>query len=394
MFILVVYTCSIAMETCHPPQRRNTTAALAAPAETMATSQRTVTHTERDINPDIASQRKPSITVAAPPVTVTPTQLHPSYLQDRILGEEHRYSRSRVQRTAGTEDLQARGVFMTLCDNLGITERKHRQHIKDKTAREIRIRWARNDPTVTQEHRFALDHWIKGSDITDMSSQGVTAQALAEVGVRFDQITRCKWGAHDLLVLGAKWENLVSMGFQPRDIVEDRAKNGPVVLRDMYAVDFDKLQYSFGLTIDEAVLQLGFIVEDFAVLGMDWGKMVSKGLHPAHLDRMGATPKRCADVLCTDIATVQAFIAAEEEMDTVPTVHRAANPNSKYAEATDNRAPGIDSAGHRSTDDSLSNDARRGGGWNSRPVSKLRNTALRGTARRSTMISSSAYGYK
>jgi hypothetical protein len=87
--------------------------------------------------------------------------------------------------------------------------------------------------------------------------------------------------------MGGNWQEAIAMGFTPMHIRNDRVKSGPNVLVDVpFKLDWDMMERTMGITIDEAVFELDFSTADFAVFGETVRSLVRRGFAPVHVRKM------------------------------------------------------------------------------------------------------------
>lgn len=154
--------------------------------------------------------------------------------------------------------------------------------------RDLRIRLSMDDPSMSVAHRTAHQLFVTGRSVSELRGAGVTALHLQEVGVTYNEWSRqCGLGVRDLVFLEAEWQHIVRMGFLPTHIVQNRDQAGPVVLAgDPLNVTMDMLEENLGLTVDEAVCEIGFSAADFGVLGETFGSLCKRGFTPEHITHM------------------------------------------------------------------------------------------------------------
>jgi hypothetical protein len=154
--------------------------------------------------------------------------------------------------------------------------------------RDLKVRLCMNDPLISEEHRMAHRLYVTGKPIAELRAAGIEAVHLSEIGVTYDDWSQCcDLGVRDLVFLNADWQMLLRMGFQPRHIVGDRSKAGANVLSEPpLCVNYQTLEDTLGLTIDEAVFTLAFTTADFAILGETVATILGRGFNLSHIEHM------------------------------------------------------------------------------------------------------------
>ena len=154
--------------------------------------------------------------------------------------------------------------------------------------RDLQVRLCMNDPLISEQHRMAHKLYVTGKPISELRAAGIEAVHLSEIGVTYDDWSQCcDMGVRDLVFLNADWQLLLQMGFQPRHIVNDRSKSGANVLSEPpLCVNYQTLEETLGLTIDEAVFTLAFTTADFAVLGETVTTLRRRGFDRSHVQHM------------------------------------------------------------------------------------------------------------
>ena len=90
--------------------------------------------------------------------------------------------------------------------------------------------------------------------------------------------------------MGGGWQHAVAMGFLPIHM-NLRDRNSPSHLVDApFAVRWLELERDLGITIDEAVFDVGLTSADFAILGETLESLLHRGFGPHHVQHM-AEPK-------------------------------------------------------------------------------------------------------
>ena len=157
--------------------------------------------------------------------------------------------------------------------------------------RDLQVRLSMNDPLLSERHRIAHRLYVTGKPISELRAAGVDAGHLVEIGVTYDDWSRCyDLGVRDLVFLDADWDVLLRMGFLPKHLIVDRAKSGPtVVSQSPLNITFQCLEQTMGLTVDEAVFTLSFTTADFAVLGESLCTLMKRGFDHTHVAHMQET---------------------------------------------------------------------------------------------------------
>ena len=117
---------------------------------------------------------------------------------------------------------------------------------------------------------------------------GITTADIAATGVTFSIWLDWGYDVHQLVFLGATWNDIKTLGFSKHHIVNHRDKAGPAVLAGPpLNVTFAQLQNEIGVTIDDAVNKLKFTTADFALLGETVESLVLRGFNSTHVQTMG-----------------------------------------------------------------------------------------------------------
>jgi hypothetical protein len=187
-------------------------------------------------------------------------------------------------------------IIRTFTDMVGITTRANARGIAGETPslpinieckRYMRVQLSMNDPTLPQAYRTAHRLYVTGCPLVDMRSHGCTMRHIVGIGVNYDDWTyRCGYGLREVALMGGSWHDAVDMGFSPVHISE-RDKNGTALLRDPpFQLTWNDLKYDLGLTIDEAIFEIGVTSADLAMLGENLSSLIHRGFGTQHAQHM------------------------------------------------------------------------------------------------------------
>jgi hypothetical protein len=154
-------------------------------------------------------------------------------------------------------------------------------------SRHMRVQLSLNDPTLPQVYRTAHRLYVTGCPLVDMRSHGCTMRHIVGIGVHYDNWTyQCGFGLREVALMGGSWHDAVDMGFSPAHMSE-RDRNGAALLRDgPFNLTWNDLEYDLGLTIDEAIFEVGLTSADLAMLGEDLNSLIRRGFGSQHAQHM------------------------------------------------------------------------------------------------------------
>ena len=199
--------------------------------------------------------------------------------------------------------------------------------------RDLQVRLCMNDPLISEEHRMAHRLYVTGKPISELRAAGIEAVHLSEIGVTYDDWSQCcDMGVRDLVFLNADWPLLLQMGFQPRHIVTDRSKAGANVLSEPpLCINYQILEETLGLTVDEAIFTHAFTTADFAVLGETITTLRRRGFELSHVQQMREPAFNFESALRATPAELAILFPSTESIDSAvhidpPTRPKLPNP--------------------------------------------------------------------
>lgn len=153
--------------------------------------------------------------------------------------------------------------------------------------RDLRVMLSMNDLSLPLVLRQTHQEWVKGTPLQEMRTMGIGPDELIAIGISWsDWLQKQQYGVKELAFMGGSWQHAVRMGFMPEDIVLHRDKCGPNILKEYWKVSFEDLEWSLGLTVDEAVGMIKLTTADFAVLGETVSSLIRKGFGSQHAAAM------------------------------------------------------------------------------------------------------------
>jgi hypothetical protein len=120
-----------------------------------------------------------------------------------------------------------------------------------------------------------LVHWK--APISEFVSRGITAQNLAESGIKLDAWFGYGYSLGDLQKIGVTWNDMVFMGFGPQMLKFVSAS----FLVDVLKADISHLM-QVGIT-SEHLAQAGFGFKDMCALKCTTHTLINMGMHPEQM---------------------------------------------------------------------------------------------------------------
>ena len=151
----------------------------------------------------------------------------------------------------------------------------------------IRTSLSLNDPTVHEKYKKMHQLYVCGCPLSEMRSQGCTMEHIISIGVSYDDWTiKAGYGLKEIAYMGGGWIHVVAMGFLPCHL-KDREKNGPAILKAVpFCVSWRDLSSDLGLTIDEAIFDVGMTTSDFNMFGETMSSLIARGFGIKHRKHM------------------------------------------------------------------------------------------------------------
>lgn len=221
--------------------------------------------------------------------------------QLEIIHEDERLRDARmleIHRSTAHTSAPTPHIGRIFSDFIGLTKptkELNTQEVKDKSAhklnteqrRDLRVQLSMDDLSLAPVLRQTHQEWVKGTPLQDMRTMGIGPDELIAIGISWsDWVQKQQYGVKELAFMGGSWQHAVRMGFMPEDIVLQRDKCGPNILREYWKVTFEDLEWSLGLTVDEAVGTIKLTTADFAVLGESVSSLIRKGFGAQHAAAM------------------------------------------------------------------------------------------------------------
>ena len=213
-------------------------------------------------------------------------------VQDRC--RQNRQNRLSVDQPT---DAFGTGLVRSFTDMVGLTVSgpnvldQEERRVDQREGRYMRVQMSLQDPTIDKLLQRAHEMYVSGCPLAEIRTQGCEMKHLVRIGINYDDWThKCGYGLREVAFMGGGWQHAVAMGFLPIHM-NLRDRNSPSHLVDApFAVRWLELERDLGITIDEAVFDVGLTSADFAILGETLESLLHRGFGPHHVQHM-AEPK-------------------------------------------------------------------------------------------------------